>query len=136
MGKPTKDPVVAPAEDRQGWGPGKRIVFRFVFAHFVVYLLTLLLGLFSAFVNVFVDRLPFLSGAEKVDEFEVDGNTRPYLITGAERWKRVVFDNPEMVAIQLMSDTLRRYTLKLDAASKSLDLTKQDEPESRIPLDQ
>jgi hypothetical protein len=69
-----------------------------------------------------------LYGVWTVDEFEVDGKILPPLVTDKARWRRVVFDNPQMVAIQLMSGTRLRYMLKLDAASKSMVLTKREDP--------
>jgi hypothetical protein len=86
--------------------------------------------------KAFGDLLPRspLYGIWKVDEFEVDGKDRPPLITDAERWRRVVFDHPQMIAIQLMSDTRRRYILTLDAQRKTMALTKRDDPAWKTAL--
>ena len=73
-------------------------------------------------------------GIWKVEEFEVDGKDRPPLITDAERWRRVIFDHPQMIAIQLMSDTRRRYMLNLDAQKKTMALTKRDDPAWKTTL--
>ena len=75
-----------------------------------------------------------LYGIWSVDEFEVNGKVRPPLVTDAERWRRVIFDHPQMIAIQLMSDTRRRYMLKLDASSKTMALTKRDDPAWKTSL--
>jgi hypothetical protein len=75
-----------------------------------------------------------LRGIWKVDEFEVDGKVRPPLITDQERWRRVVFDYPQMIAIQLMTDTRRRYMLKIDPAAKTIDLSKRDDPAWKTTL--
>jgi hypothetical protein len=75
-----------------------------------------------------------LRGIWKVDEFEVDGKVRPPLITDQERWRRVVFDYPQMIAIQLMTDTRRRYMLKLDPAANTIDLSKRDDPAWKTTL--
>ena len=75
-----------------------------------------------------------LFGIWKVDEFEVDGKARPPLVTDADRWRRVVFDHPKMVSIQFMSDTRRRYMLNLDAGSKTMALTKRDDPAWKTTL--
>ena len=60
--------------------------------------------------------------------FEVNGKPRPPLLTDVDRWRRVVFDHPQMIAIQMMSDTRRRYMLKLDPDAKSMALSKRDDP--------
>ncbi len=69
-----------------------------------------------------------LYGIWTVEEFEVNGKPRPPLLTDADRWRRVVFDHPQMIAIQLMSDTRRRYSLKLDPDAKTMALTKRTDP--------
>jgi hypothetical protein len=71
---------------------------------------------------------PPLYGIWNVEEFEADGQVRPPLVTDAQRWRRVIFDYPKMVAIQLMTDTRRRYTLDLDAAARTMAMTKRDDP--------
>ncbi len=72
-------------------------------------------------------RSPF-RGIWNVDELKVDGMPRPPLVTDGDRWRRVVFDHPKMVAIQLMSDNRRRYMLELDEAKKVMVLTRRDDP--------
>jgi hypothetical protein len=69
-----------------------------------------------------------LYGIWNVDEFEVDGKVQPPMITEKERWRRVVFDYPQVIAIQMMNDSRRRYMLKLDTGSKTIALTKRDDP--------
>jgi hypothetical protein len=81
--------------------------------------------------QTFGDRSPRspLQGIWSVEEFEVDGKVRPPLMTDATRWRRVVFDYPGMIAIQLMSDSRNRYRLKLDTGQHTLALTKRDNPD-------
>jgi uncharacterized membrane protein YphA (DoxX/SURF4 family) len=71
---------------------------------------------------------PPLYGIWSVDEFEVDGEVRPALITDETRWRRVVFNNPGMLAIQFMSDSRQRFKLYLNLAEKKLVLGKLDDP--------
>ena len=71
-------------------------------------------------------RPPFY-GIWTVEQFEVDGQSRPPLITDGPRWRRVVFDHPNTLAIQLMSDARPRYGLEIDASQKSLTLTKRED---------
>jgi hypothetical protein len=69
-----------------------------------------------------------LYGIWSVDELVVDGQARPPLVTDGSRWRRMVFDYPGVVAVQLMSDSRQRYALKLDGARRVLALTKRDDP--------
>lgn len=69
-----------------------------------------------------------LYGIWNVDEFEIDGQIRPPLVTDDLRWRRVVFDTPGRMAIQLMDEMRRRYTLKLDPDKKTLDIGSRDDP--------
>ena len=80
--------------------------------------------------KTFGDLMPRspLYGIWNVEEFEVDGQVRPPLITDAQRWRRVVFDYPKMIAIQLMSDSRQRYGLDLDPDARTMALTKRDDP--------
>jgi hypothetical protein len=75
-----------------------------------------------------------LYGIWNVEDFEVDGKARPPLITDSDRWRRVVFDYPQMIAIQLVSDSRRRYRLQLDSEKNTLALTKVDDPEWKSTL--
>ena len=75
-----------------------------------------------------------LYGIWTVEEFEVDGKVRPPLLTDNNRWRRVVFDHPKMVTIQLMSDRRQRYMLDLDTGNKMMTLSKGKEPAGKTPL--
>src|SRR6202035_958409 len=61
-----------------------------------------------------------LHGLWNVDEIAIDGQNRPPLVTDRERWRRVIFDVPGMMAVQLMSDSRERYVLKLDKGTMTL----------------
>jgi hypothetical protein len=69
-----------------------------------------------------------LHGIWNVEEFTIDGTVRPPLITDAQRWRRVIFDFPKTLAIQLMSDSRQRYTLDLDPVAKTMALTRRNDP--------
>jgi hypothetical protein len=62
-------------------------------------------------------RSPFY-GIWNVEELETDGKARPPLTTDADRWRRVIFDFPQVISIHLMSGTPLRYGLKLDEEKK------------------
>jgi hypothetical protein len=67
-----------------------------------------------------------LHGIWSVDTIEVDGRQRPPLVTDRERWRRVIVDYPGTLAVQLMSDSRERYSLRLDQGV--LTLGKRDDP--------
>jgi hypothetical protein len=69
-----------------------------------------------------------LLGIWNVEEFESDGKDRPPLVADGTRWRRVIFDYPGVFAVQLMSDSRQRYTLKLDPDQRTLALTKREDP--------
>jgi hypothetical protein len=71
---------------------------------------------------------PPLHGIWVVEEFALDGEGRPPLVTDPARWRRVVWDYPNTMAVQLMSDTRVRYALELDADARTLALSKRDDP--------
>jgi hypothetical protein len=75
-----------------------------------------------------------LRGLWNVEEFEQDGQLRPPLLTDKDRWRRVVFDNPRMVAIQHMGDSRERFLLALDTEQKTLTLSRFREPERKYVL--
>jgi uncharacterized membrane protein YphA (DoxX/SURF4 family) len=80
--------------------------------------------------GIFGDRAPKspLRGVWNVDEFQIDGKTRPPLLTDADRWRRVVFDYPSMVSIQLMSNSRVRHALFLDPDQRTLALMNREHP--------
>jgi hypothetical protein len=75
-----------------------------------------------------------LYGIWTVEEFEVDGKARPPLLTDKGRWRRVIFDHPKMVTIQLMTDKRQRYILDLDTGKKMMTLSKGKEPAGKTAL--
>ncbi len=88
--------------------------------------------LYNAYDNVktygsLAPKSPFY-GIWNVDEFEVDGEIRPPLVTDDFRWRRVVFDSPRRLAIQLMDEMRRRYLLKLDSDKKTIEISTFDDP--------
>jgi hypothetical protein len=78
-------------------------------------------------------RPPFY-GIWNVEGVEVDGRPQPPGTPDAARWRRVVFGYPGNFAVHLMSDSRQRYFLKLDAAKKTLGLTKRDDPEWKTTI--
>jgi hypothetical protein len=70
---------------------------------------------------------PPLHGAWAVDEFEVDGQARPPLLTDNVRWQRVIFGMTSGIMVQAMDGKLLRYGAKIDFDKKTLDLSKRDD---------
>ncbi len=69
-----------------------------------------------------------LYGIWNVDEFVVDGQARPPLVTDLERWNRVIVDNPGQLAVFRMNDSRDRYNVKVDEAKKTIEMTRRFEP--------
>lgn len=76
-----------------------------------------------------------LYGVWEVEEFSLDGETRPPLVGDRERWRRVVFDRPGMFAVQLMTDARQRYRLEMDEAKRTLSITRREDPNWKTVLD-
>ena len=72
---------------------------------------------------------PPLYGIWMVDEFAVDGQVRPPLLTDATRWQRVIFQFPQTLTIQPMSGPNQNFLLNLNMDGKTLSLGKRNEPE-------
>ncbi len=78
-------------------------------------------------------RLP-LHGMWNVEELVVDGKVRPPLVTDEKRWRRLFFNTPGRLAVQLMSDSHERYNLELDEKKRRLILSKRDDPAWKTTL--
>jgi hypothetical protein len=60
-----------------------------------------------------------------VDELTVDGDTRPAVMNDYDRrWRRVVFDEPQVAVFQRTDDSLAHYGAALDAGARTLALSK------------
>lgn len=75
-----------------------------------------------------------LHGLWNVEELEVNGQVRPPVLSDADRWRRLIFDRPDLLVIQLTSDARARYQLELDADKKTLSLTKRSDTQWRAQL--
>jgi uncharacterized membrane protein YphA (DoxX/SURF4 family) len=67
---------------------------------------------------------PPLFGVYNVDEFIVDGQTRPAVFTDDARWRRVTFERYNLMAIFPGDTPVQRYKIKLDPVKRSLQLSK------------
>ena len=77
-----------------------------------------------------------LYGMWNVEEFVVDGQVRPPLVTDEKRWRRIFFNTPGRFAIQLMSDSRERYNLvELDEKKRTLVISKRrNDPNGKATL--
>lgn len=69
-----------------------------------------------------------LYGIWNVQEFTIDGNVRPPLLTDNDRWRRLVFDFPQFVSAQSMDDSFQGYRVNIDTKSKTFVLGKFSDP--------
>jgi uncharacterized membrane protein YphA (DoxX/SURF4 family) len=63
---------------------------------------------------------PPLRGIWSVQEFTLDNDLRPPLLTDTQRWQRVIFDAPEIVTVQSMDGTFKKYYLQLDTQKQTM----------------
>ena len=66
---------------------------------------------------------PVLYGIWDVDEFSVEGQPRPPLLSDHDRWRRIIFDRYNLAAIERMADPRVYYTAALDEKKNTLTLT-------------
>ena len=84
-----------------------------------------------------------LYGIWSVDEVSVDGQVHPPLLSDTARFRRAVFDFPEMAVLQNMDDTLAYYGAAINLKEKTITFTKRNDPKwkasftfQRSPADQ
>ncbi len=77
-------------------------------------------------------RPPFY-GIWTVEELEVDGVARPPLLTDAARWRRVLFEYPGYLSVQLMDGSRKNYDLLVE--KRRLTLIKIDDKTWRPSFD-
>ena len=68
---------------------------------------------------------PPLYGTWGVDEFALEGQPRPPLLTDDTRWQKAVFENKSALTVQGMDFKLVRYVAKMDLDKKTIELTKR-----------
>jgi hypothetical protein len=66
-----------------------------------------------------------LYGTWVVDEFSVDSQPRPPLLTDDLRWQKIIFDFNTSLAAQSMDGKILRFVAKLDTSKKTIALTKR-----------
>jgi hypothetical protein len=71
---------------------------------------------------------PPLHGIWAVEEYKVDGEVKPPLITDETRWQRALFERAGSMIVQPMKGGRQFFRLQLDLDNKSLSLGKGDDP--------
>ncbi len=69
-----------------------------------------------------------LYGIWSVDEFKIDGQIRPPLLTDQIRWNRMVVESAQDAAVQSMMGQIQHLYLHFDAQSKKFSLTNPFDP--------
>lgn len=129
---------VEPAEIRplfqRAWLNRAALVLRTVFiAGFSIYLLYVSYKEDVANSD-FASKTPFY-GIWEVEDYAVNGQVRPPLITDASRWRWLVFEYPDYLSVHTMrQERPRFYALQLDSNRKRLVLTNAKDPKSRSIL--
>ena len=66
-----------------------------------------------------------LYGIWNVDELSINGEIRPPVLYDYDRrWRRVIFDRPDVIVFQRTDDSFARYGVTVDTRRRSLALTK------------
>jgi len=68
-----------------------------------------------------------LYGIWNVDQFVIDGQLHPPLLTDNSRWRRLIFDFPTSVNSQGVDDSFTGYSASINAKDKTIALSKADD---------
>ena len=73
-----------------------------------------------------VERSP-LYGIWNVEELSVDGQSRPPVLNDYDRrWRRAIFDTPDVLVFQRTDDSFAHYEAAIDASRRAIVLTKRN----------
>ncbi|MGC1422670.1 MAG: hypothetical protein WA354_14665 [Terracidiphilus sp.] len=70
---------------------------------------------------------PVLYGIWDVNQMTIDGQVRSPLLTDDDRWRRMIFDYPQTMAVQHMNDSFEWFASTIDTRKMSIDLTKRND---------
>jgi uncharacterized membrane protein YphA (DoxX/SURF4 family) len=66
-----------------------------------------------------------LYGIWDVQEMAIDGEVRPVVLNDYDRrWRRAIFDSPNMMVVQRTDDSFAHYGVRIDAATQTFSLSK------------
>jgi hypothetical protein len=66
---------------------------------------------------------PPLYGIWNIEDYSVDNQPHPLLVTEAQQWRRIIFDFPDSAMVQRMDESSSGYGAKLDLHANTLSLT-------------
>jgi hypothetical protein len=73
-------------------------------------------------------------GIWNVEECTIDGQPHPPLLTDKDRYRRVIFESPDYVALQLMDDSTIYYETKTDAQHNTIALSQSRDKNAKGTL--
>lgn len=79
---------------------------------------------------------PPLYGIWSVEEFSLNGEVRPPLLTDESRWRRIVIQNRNGLTIQPMHGKNQSYRLELNTENKTLALRKSSDPTAEFTFEE
>jgi len=65
---------------------------------------------------------PPLYGLYEVEDFSLNGTVHPPLLTDTVRWRYVILETPNVIAVKHMDDSLSQYRMGYDAAQHTIKL--------------
>ena len=71
--------------------------------------------------------LPPLYGIWEVKQMSIDEQPRPPLLTDSARWRRAIFDYPDLMSFQRLDDSFASYGSSVNLPERTLALTKSDD---------
>ena len=77
---------------------------------------------------------PVLYGIWNVEQFTVDGQAHPPLLTDTTRWRRIVFEHLDYAAVQKMNDAQTFYNIAIDTKKNTVALTSGHGANQKISL--
>lgn len=95
---------------------------------FVLYVAATSLQSYYGYYQEFVVARPPFHGIWAVDEFSLDGEPKPPLLTDQLRWQRVIFALPTLFSVQRMDGSIQHYRFTIDNDKKVFLLTKAADP--------
>jgi hypothetical protein len=104
------------------------IVLRSLFAAFVMWsAVTRGLGYYRQSIGPNAPKSP-LYGIWDVEELTKNDALQPPLLSDSLRWKRIVFGGLSRATVRSMSDSVERYTFKVDSTRREVTLTGRLDP--------
>jgi hypothetical protein len=108
------------------------LIFQLVFGAYVVEVN--LKEVISEYKYYYLAPTPPLFGIYTVEEYWVNGKSRPPLLTDETRWKRVIFDQGNHLYIEPMIGANRDYIVQVDSEKKTLTLTNRKDSDWKAEL--